>query len=103
MKRVNFQGHLDENDSIALAKILFHVGSHLAKKLKPNLNAEFSQVKSFKILSDMHQYAQWIPVLKCAFNWTWDIDNRSLYHVNSPHSQEEFLNQFIIWDKSRIS
>ncbi|CAM3775617.1 hypothetical protein [Sphingobacterium prati] len=103
MEQVNFQDHLDENDSIALAKILFHVGSHLANKLEPNLSADFSRVKSFRINSDIHQDAQWIPVLKCAFNWTLDIDNRNLHRVNSPHSQEEFLKRFIIWDKSRIS
>lgn len=101
MKQVYFHGHLNENDSIELAKILFHIGSHLRGELKPNQNVDYSQVKSFRINSDIHQFAQWIPVIKCAFNWTWDIENESVFFVNYAYSIEEFLTHFIIWDKAK--
>lgn len=103
MKQVYFNGHLDEKDSIELARILFHVGSHLKGKLKPNQNVDFSQVNSFRINPYFPQSAQWIPILKCAFNWTRDFDNESILKVNSPHSIEKLSNILLFGIKQELA
>ncbi|HIY74827.1 MAG TPA: hypothetical protein H9825_01075 [Candidatus Sphingobacterium stercorigallinarum] len=84
-----FQGDLDEYDSISLAKELFKFGL--------SQGAEYPKcemVSSFYIDDSFRQTRQWLPYLKLAFNWTKDIDNDCRYLVNSIHTPEEFLKMY---------
>lgn len=84
-----FQGDLNEYDSISLAKELFKFGLRQGAEYP-----KCERVTSFYIDDIFKQNRQWLPYLKLAFNCTKDIDNDCRYFVNFVHTPDEFLRMY---------
>lgn len=90
-----FQGDLNEKDSIKLAGWLTHVGNNL------NYGFDFSEcynVKSFTLFDKFNDdYEDSLEILKMAFDWTRDIEDEFKYYVNSVNSPQDFKSKYAKW------